>query len=205
MILLPLPSAVGSKYQLQKSLLILERKYNKEEKTKKDNFMNGLSVENPYVELLGFHIPVSIFLQHILRCLPFDEINKRTEGIIKKGFSEIVLTGVDLTSYGTDLPGKPKLGNILRRLLNFQPNLKRLRLSSIDPAEIDDDLMDLLSMDKRLLPHLHLSLQSGDIITTGTPPGVGMGMKPQQFLKAGDTMKLSIENLGEQNSKVVEI
>ena len=96
------------------------------------------------------------------KSLPFDEINKRAERLIKSGYSEIVMTGVDLTSYGIDLPGKPKLGNILRRLLNFQPKLRRLRLSSIDPAEIDDDLMDLLLKEKRILPHLHLSLQSGD-------------------------------------------
>ncbi len=96
------------------------------------------------------------------KSLPFDEINKRAERLIESGYSEIVMTGVDLTSYGIDLPGKPKLGNILRRLLNFQPKLRRLRLSSIDPAEIDDDLMDLLLKEKRILPHLHLSLQSGD-------------------------------------------
>ena len=96
------------------------------------------------------------------KSLPFDQINKRAERLIESGFSEIVMTGVDLTSYGIDLPGKPKLGNILRRLLNFQPKLRRLRLSSIDPAEIDDDLMDLLLKEKRILPHLHLSLQSGD-------------------------------------------
>ena len=96
------------------------------------------------------------------KSLPFDQINKRAERLIESGYSEIVLTGVDLTSYGIDLPGKPKLGNILRRLLNFQPKLRRLRLSSIDPAEIDDDLMDLLLKEKRILPHLHLSLQSGD-------------------------------------------
>ena len=96
------------------------------------------------------------------KSLPFDQINKRAERLIESGYSEIVMTGVDLTSYGIDLPGKPKLGNILRRLLNFQPKLRRLRLSSIDPAEIDDDLMDLLLKEKRLLPHLHLSLQSGD-------------------------------------------
>jgi len=94
--------------------------------------------------------------------LPFDQINKRAERLIESGYGEIVMTGVDLTSYGIDLPGKPKLGNILRRLLNFQPKLRRLRLSSIDPAEIDDDLMDLLLKEKRILPHLHLSLQSGD-------------------------------------------
>ena len=96
------------------------------------------------------------------KSLPFDQINKRAERLIESGYSEIVMTGVDLTSYGVDLPGKPKLGNILRRLLNFQPKLRRLRLSSIDPAEIDDDLMDLLLKEKRILPHLHLSLQSGD-------------------------------------------
>ncbi len=96
------------------------------------------------------------------KSLEFEEINKRTSSIIKKGYNEIVFTGVDLTSYGHDLPGKPKLGKILKRLLNFQPELKRLRLSSIDPAEVDEDLMELLSNDKRLLPHIHLSLQSGD-------------------------------------------
>ena len=96
------------------------------------------------------------------KSLPFDQINKRAERLIESGYSEIVMTGVDLTSYGIDLPGKPKLGNILRRLLNFQPKLRRLRLSSIDQAEIDDDLMDLLLKEKRILPHLHLSLQSGD-------------------------------------------
>ncbi len=96
------------------------------------------------------------------KSLPFDQINKRAERLIESGYSEIVITGVDLTSYGIDLPGKPKLGNILRRLLNFQPKLRRLRLSSIDPAEIDEDLMELLLKEKRILPHLHLSLQSGD-------------------------------------------
>ena len=96
------------------------------------------------------------------KSLPFEEINSRVSKIIEKGFSEIVFTGVDLTSYGHDLPGKPKLGKILKRLLNFQPKLNRLRLSSIDPAEIDEDLMELLSNDDRILPHIHLSLQSGD-------------------------------------------
>ena len=96
------------------------------------------------------------------KSLPFDQINKRAGRLIESGYSEIVMTGVDLTSYGIDLAGKPKLGNVLRRLLNFQPKLRRLRLSSIDPAEIDEDLMDLLLKEKRILPHLHLSLQSGD-------------------------------------------
>ena len=98
------------------------------------------------------------------KSLPFDEISRRTSSILKKGYSEIVLTGVDLTSYGHDLTGTPRLGNIIKRLLSLHPKLKRLRLSSIDPAEIDAELLKLLSNEKRLLPHLHLSLQSGDNI-----------------------------------------
>ena len=94
--------------------------------------------------------------------LPFSEISKRVEKILNNGFSEIVLTGVDLTSYGEDLRGNPKLGNILKRLFKLFPNLSRLRLSSIDPAEIDDDLLELFKFEKRLMPYLHLSLQSGD-------------------------------------------
>ena len=96
------------------------------------------------------------------KSLPFEQIFKRTENILNQGYSEITFTGVDLTSYGSDLPGKPKLGNIIKRLLFLQPKLKRLRLSSIDPAEIDRDLLNLLCNENRLLPHLHLSLQSGD-------------------------------------------
>ncbi len=96
------------------------------------------------------------------KSLSFDEIYKRTESILKRGYNEIILTGIDLTSYGHDLPGKPKLSEILKRLLSYQPALKRLRLSSIDPAEIDNELLGLLSIEKRLLPHVHLSIQSGD-------------------------------------------
>ncbi len=96
------------------------------------------------------------------KSLPFNEINKRADYIIKQGFSEVVITGVDLTSYGHDLKGKPRLGNIIKRLLSCQPGLKRLRLSSIDPAEIDEDLFRLFCEEERLMPHLHLSLQSGD-------------------------------------------
>ena len=96
------------------------------------------------------------------KSLSFHEIVERTENILQRGYSEIIFTGVDLTSYGHDLPGKPKLGNIIKRLLTVQPKLKRLRLSSIDPAEIDPDLLELFCYEKRILPHLHLSLQSGD-------------------------------------------
>jgi threonylcarbamoyladenosine tRNA methylthiotransferase MtaB len=76
--------------------------------------------------------------------------------------AEIVLTGVDLTSYGADLPGAPKLGQLVRQILRHVPELKRLRISSIDSIEADRDLLDVIAGDGRLMPHLHLSLQSGD-------------------------------------------
>ena len=78
------------------------------------------------------------------------------------GFREIVLTGVDLTAYGVDLPGQPRLGQIVRQLLAAVPELKRLRLSSLDPAEIDPELWRVFAEEERLMPHLHLSLQAGD-------------------------------------------
>jgi threonylcarbamoyladenosine tRNA methylthiotransferase MtaB len=73
-----------------------------------------------------------------------------------------VLTGVDLTSYGADLPGAPKLGLLTKQILRHVPELKRLRISSIDQVEVDKDLLDVIADDERLMPHLHLSLQSGD-------------------------------------------
>ncbi|MAI29988.1 MAG: tRNA (N(6)-L-threonylcarbamoyladenosine(37)-C(2))-methylthiotransferase MtaB [Rickettsiales bacterium] len=94
--------------------------------------------------------------------LPVGEVSRRVENVLQRGFKELIFTGVDLTSYGEDLPGKPKLGNLLKRIFKLHPNLSRLRLSSIDPAEIDDDLMELIKFEKKLLPHIHLSVQSGD-------------------------------------------
>ena len=75
---------------------------------------------------------------------------------------EIVLSGVDITSWGADLPGQPRLGNLVRRILKAVPELKRLRLSSIDSIEADDELMRAIAEEERLMPHLHLSLQAGD-------------------------------------------
>jgi threonylcarbamoyladenosine tRNA methylthiotransferase MtaB len=75
---------------------------------------------------------------------------------------EVVLTGVDLTDYGRDLPGRPSLGQAARRLLALVPELPRLRLSSVDPVELDEDLFRLLAEEPRLMPHLHLSIQAGD-------------------------------------------
>lgn len=87
-----------------------------------------------------------------------DQVRALTEA----GHAEIVLTGVDLTSYGSDLPGAPKLGMLTRQILKHVPELKRLRISSIDSIEADHDLLDVIATDERLMPHLHLSLQSGD-------------------------------------------
>ncbi len=94
--------------------------------------------------------------------LPVGEISSRLGKLIDKGYKEVTLTGVDLTSFGDDLPGKPKLGSVLKRLLKIHPKLNRLRLSSIDPAEMDEDLINLFKNEMRVLPYLHLSIQSGD-------------------------------------------
>jgi len=96
------------------------------------------------------------------RSVPMGVIADQARRLVEAGYREIVLTGVDLTAYGADLPGKPNLGQMARRLLAAVPELERLRLSSLDPAEIDPELWRLLAEEKRLMPHLHLSLQAGD-------------------------------------------
>ena len=96
------------------------------------------------------------------RSVPAGEVVKQTRRLVETGYREVVLTGVDLTSYGKDLPGQPTLGQLVRRLLRLVPDLPRLRLSSIDPAEVDPDLVDLVAGEPRLMPHLHLSVQAGD-------------------------------------------
>jgi len=87
---------------------------------------------------------------------------EQVRALVERGHAEIVLTGVDLTSYGADLPGAPKLGYLVKQILRHVPELKRLRVSSIDSIEADRDLLDVIAGDERLMPHLHLSLQSGD-------------------------------------------
>jgi threonylcarbamoyladenosine tRNA methylthiotransferase MtaB len=82
--------------------------------------------------------------------------------LVDKGFNEVVLTGVDLTSWGADLPAAPKLGDLVMRILRLVPDLARLRISSIDSIEVDENLMAAISTESRLMPHLHLSLQHGD-------------------------------------------
>lgn len=96
------------------------------------------------------------------RSAPIGEVVAQAKLLVEKGYNEIVLTGVDMTDYGKDLPGTPTLGQMVRRLLSNVPELKRLRLSSVDVAEIDEDLRDLIATEQRLMPYLHLSLQSGD-------------------------------------------
>jgi threonylcarbamoyladenosine tRNA methylthiotransferase MtaB len=96
------------------------------------------------------------------RSVPMGAVVKQVRTLAERGHAEIVLTGVDLTSYGADLPGTPKLGQLTRQILRHVPELKRLRISSIDSIEADRDLLDVIADDERLMPHLHLSLQSGD-------------------------------------------
>ncbi len=96
------------------------------------------------------------------RSVPMGAVVEQVRALVERGHGEIVLTGVDLTSYGADLPGAPKLGRLVRQILRHLPDLKRLRISSIDSIEADGDLLDAIASDARLMPHLHLSLQSGD-------------------------------------------
>jgi threonylcarbamoyladenosine tRNA methylthiotransferase MtaB len=96
------------------------------------------------------------------RSVPMGAVVDQVRALVARGHAEIVLTGVDLTSYGADLPGEPKLGQLTKQILRHVPELKRLRISSIDSIEVDRDLLDVISDDERLMPHLHLSLQSGD-------------------------------------------
>jgi threonylcarbamoyladenosine tRNA methylthiotransferase MtaB len=96
------------------------------------------------------------------RSVPMGRIVEEVRGLVAGGYQEIVITGVDITGYGGDLPGSPSLGQMLRRLLAAVPDLKRLRLSSLDPAEADEDLFRLIASEPRLMPHFHISAQAGD-------------------------------------------
>ncbi len=96
------------------------------------------------------------------RSVPIGAIVEQVRALVEKGYKEIVFTGVDVTSYGPDLPGQPTLGQMIRRVLALVPELPRLRLSSLDPVEMDDDLWRLIAEEPRLMPHLHMSLQAGD-------------------------------------------
>ena len=96
------------------------------------------------------------------RSVPAGVVVEQIARLVDRGFEEVVLTGVDLTSWGADLPSEPRLGNLVRRILKLVPALRRLRISSIDSIEANPSLMAALAEEERLMPHLHLSLQSGD-------------------------------------------
>jgi len=96
------------------------------------------------------------------RSVPMGAVVEQAKRLAGNGYAEIVLTGVDMTSYGADLPGSPRLGKLVKTILRQVPDLKRLRLSSIDSIEVDGDLMEAIAAEPRLMPHLHLSLQAGD-------------------------------------------
>jgi threonylcarbamoyladenosine tRNA methylthiotransferase MtaB len=98
------------------------------------------------------------------RSVPMGEVVSQVRRLVDNGYREAVLTGVDLTSYGGNLPGAPKLGGLVKQILKHVPELQRLRLSSIDSVEADHDLLEAFANDERLMPHLHLSLQAGDDI-----------------------------------------
>ncbi len=96
------------------------------------------------------------------RSVPMGAVVEQIRRLAENGYAEVVLSGVDMTSYGADLPGAPRLGRLVKTILRQVPEVKRLRLSSIDSIEADDDLLDAIATESRLMPHLHLSLQSGD-------------------------------------------
>ena len=96
------------------------------------------------------------------RSVPAGVVVDQIKRLVGKGFNEVVLTGVDLTSWGADLPATPKLGDLVMRILRLVPDLPRLRISSIDSIEVDENLMQAIATEPRLMPHLHLSLQHGD-------------------------------------------
>src|SRR5947199_6598280 len=96
------------------------------------------------------------------RSVPMGEVVAQVRRLVGRGYREVVLTGVDLTSYGASLPGAPRLGRLVRQILKHVPELARLRISSIDSVEADRELLAAISNEPRLMPHLHLSLQHGD-------------------------------------------
>ena len=96
------------------------------------------------------------------RSVPAGVVVDQIKRLVDTGYNEVVLTGVDLTSWGADLPATPKLGDLVMRILKLVPDLPRLRISSIDSIEVDENLLQAIATEPRLMPHLHLSLQHGD-------------------------------------------
>ena len=119
------------------------------------------------------------------RSVPMGAVVEQVRALAERGHAEIVLTGVDLTSYGADLPGTPKLGQLTKQILRHVPELKRLRISSIDSIEADRDLLDVIANDERLMPHLHLSLQSGDDHDFEADEASAFAARRDRVLRAG--------------------
>jgi len=147
------------------------------EKVRVDDIMSVQETAGPLIDGFGRHrayVQVQNGCDH--RCafciIPFGRGNSRSvpagvvvdqiKRLVDRGFLEVVLTGVDLTSWGGDLPGEPRLGDLVMRILRLVPDLARLRISSIDSIEADENLMQAIATEPRLMPHLHLSLQHGD-------------------------------------------
>lgn len=126
------------------------------------------------------------------RSVPAGRVIEHIQKLVDTGFQEVVLTGVDVTSYGHDLPGAPNLGNLVERILKLVPGLPRLRLSSIDGVEIDERLFDLITGDTRVMPHVHLSLQAGDNIIL-------------KRMKRRHSRELAVELVGRMQAKRPEI
>ncbi len=96
------------------------------------------------------------------RSVPAGVVVEQIKSLVERGYKEVVLTGVDITAYGADLPGKPTLGRLVEQIMRLVPDLPRLRLSSLDSVEVDPQLFEVIASEQRVMPHLHLSLQSGD-------------------------------------------
>jgi threonylcarbamoyladenosine tRNA methylthiotransferase MtaB len=148
------------------------------EKIQVDDIMSVIETAGHLIDGFGTRSRAYVQVQNGCdhRCtfciIPFGRGNSRSvatgvvidqiKRLVNKGYNEVVLTGVDLTSWGTDLPAQPKLGDLVMRILKLVPDLPRLRISSIDSIEVDDNLIQAIATENRLMPHLHLSLQAGD-------------------------------------------
>ena len=150
----------------------------KNEKVRVDDIMSVQETAGHLIDGFGTRSRAYVQVQNGCdhRCtfciIPFGRGNSRSvaagvvvdqiKRLIDRGYNEVVLTGVDLTSWGADLPGKPQFGELVTRILKLVPDLSRLRISSIDSIEVDDNFIQAIATEPRLMPHLHLSLQHGD-------------------------------------------
>ncbi|PCI85863.1 MAG: tRNA (N(6)-L-threonylcarbamoyladenosine(37)-C(2))-methylthiotransferase MtaB [Hyphomicrobiales bacterium] len=160
-----------------KSFVGLDFGISKEERLKVNDIMSVKETAGHLIQGMSEHTRAFVQVQNgcdhrctfciipfgrgVSRSVPAGEVVNQIKTLVGNGYKEVVLTGVDITSYGGDLPGKPPLGNLVQRILKMVPDLPRLRISSIDSVEADAELMDAMS-DLRLMPSLHLSLQHGD-------------------------------------------